>query len=116
MPRYFARINKDPRYTLTPIGAPMPMLHIAEEVSDKAIKDGGVCTFRIAGGVAGAKVSWEVKAIRNDLWMQKYGAPVEVEKQGTERGRYQRPELYGEDEQMGMTYRNIAKAHRNGKH
>src|SRR6185295_9454281 len=27
LPSYFAAVNKDPRYTLTPIGAAMPLLH-----------------------------------------------------------------------------------------
>jgi len=30
---------------------------------------------------------------------------VQVEKQGLERGKYQRPELYGMPKEMGMDYR-----------
>jgi hypothetical protein len=113
LPAYFAGINKDPRYTLTAVGAPMPMLHVAEEISDEALRAGeeagpGVappmCSFRIAGGVPGAKVSWEVKALRNDLRMRLHGAPVEREKTGPECGRYQHPEYYGQPAQMGMDY------------
>jgi hypothetical protein len=40
----------------------------------------------------------------NDRWVQKYGAPVEVEKQDLERGTYQRPELYGQPPEMGVNY------------
>jgi len=113
LPHYFAKINTDPRYTLTAVGAPMPMLHVAEEIDEAALSAGAnaepgeaapVCWFRIAGGVPGAKVSWEVKALRNDLWVQMRGAPVEVDKQDLEKGTYQHPELYGQPAEMGMNY------------
>ncbi len=113
LPDYFASINKDPRYTLTAVGAPMPMLHVAEEISEEALAAGEqaepgdappICWFRIAGGVAGAKVSWEVKAVRNDLRIRLYGAPVERDKTGPERGKYQHPEYYGQPPEMGMDY------------
>jgi len=105
LPVYFAAINKDPRYTLSPIGAPMPMLHVAQEVSEAALRAGEktepnqvvpTCSFRIAGGVAGAKVSWRVEALRNDRWIRANGMPVEVEKQGSEKNTYQHPELFGQ--------------------
>ena len=92
MPVYFSEINRDPRYFLTPVGAAMPNLHIAEELNLGSSE----CTFRIAGGVPGKKVCWEVKALRNDIYVRTYGAPVEIEKPETERGTYQQPELYGE--------------------
>ena len=91
----------------------MPNLHVAEEISDEAIQAGeqagpGVappfCWFRIAGGVPSAKVSWEVKALRNDLRMRTHDAPVEREKTGAERGKYQHPEYYGQPAEMGMDY------------
>lgn len=113
LPTYFAGINKDPRYTLTAVGAAMPSLHIADEISAAALKAGeaagpGVapptCSFRIAGGVAGGKVSWRVEAVRNDLRMRLHGAPVEREKTGPERGKYQHPEYYGQPPEKGMDY------------
>ncbi len=61
-----------------------------------------MCRFRIAGGVAGGKVSWRVEAVRNDRWMRLRGAPVEVEKEGVERGKYQHPEFYGLPAERGM--------------
>jgi hypothetical protein len=100
LPAYFASINREPRYTLTAVGAAMPNLHVAQEVDLAAAP----CRFRIAGGAAGGKVSWEVKAIRNDLWVQRYGAPVETDKTDEERGKYQRPELYGQPKEMGIWY------------
>jgi hypothetical protein len=47
------------------------------------------CSFRIAGGAPGKKVSWEVKAVRNDKWVQSRhaGEPIEIEKQGVDLGR-----------------------------
>lgn len=33
MPAYFASVNDEPRYVLTPLGAAMPMLHVQDEIS-----------------------------------------------------------------------------------
>ncbi len=108
LPSYFASINRDPRYSLTAVGAPMPNLHVSWEIDAASLEVGArvqsgdaipVCWFRIGGGAAGAKVSWEVKAVRNDRWVREYGAPVEQDK-GDDRGSYQRPELYGESNDM----------------
>ncbi len=113
LPAYFARINRDPRYLLTPVGAPMPMLHVAEEIDEAALDVGTkaeptdavpTCFFRIAGGAPGAKVSWRVEAVRNDRWIQRRGAPVEVEKHETEKGTYQHPDLYGQPAEKGMNH------------
>jgi len=113
LPHYFARINKDPRYTLTAVGAPMPMLHVAEEIDEATLSAGATaepgeaaptCSFRIAGGAPGAKVSWRVEALRNDRWVRQRGAPVVVEKEGLEKGTYQHPELYGQPVELGMNY------------
>jgi len=64
------------------------MAMVAEEISGNH--------FMIKTNLPNTKVSWEVKALRNDLWVQRYGAPVELEKGGAERGTYQHPELYGQ--------------------
>lgn len=114
LPAYFAKINRDPRYTLTAIGAAMPNLHIAQEIDDAALELGAhaepaeaapICWFGIAGGAPNAKVSWRVEAVRNDRFMQQHGAPVEQDKVEHERGRYQQPELYGQPREMSETYR-----------
>ena len=52
LPDYFQAFNGDFRYQLTAIGAPGPNLYIAEEISGNR--------FKIAGGKAGSKVSWQV--------------------------------------------------------
>ncbi len=113
LPHYFAKINTRPRYQLTAVGAPMPMLHVALKISEAALSAGAkaepgevaaICSFRIAGGAPGGEVSWRVEALRNDRWVQQRGAPVEVEKEGLEKGTYQHPELYGQPPEMGMDY------------
>jgi len=91
----------------------MPMLHVAEEIDEAALSAGATagagvaapaCMFRISGGAPGAKVSWRVEALRNDLWVRNRDVSVEVEKQGVEKGTYQHPELYGLSAEMGMNY------------
>lgn len=97
LPEYFGSINTDFRYQLTPIGAPMPNLFVAQEVSDNR--------FQIAGGVPRMKVSWNVSGVRNDLWVRTHGAPVEPLKSEEARGKYVQPELYGQPPERGMHYR-----------
>jgi hypothetical protein len=94
LPAYFEAINRDPRYTLTPIGAAMPNLHVAVEIRGNR--------FKIAGGVPGRKVSWRVEAIRNDLYVQRYGYLTEQEKEDEIKGKYLQPELYGQPKERGI--------------
>lgn len=113
LPAYFAKINTRPRYQLTAVGMPMPNLHVADKIDAAALAAGERatvqapaprCVFRIAGGAPSGEVSWEVKAVRNDLWMRNRAASVEVEKREPERGKYQHPELYGQPAEKGMDY------------
>jgi hypothetical protein len=97
LPDYFEAINRDPSYHLTAVGAPMPNLHVAVEIQGNR--------FKIAGGVPGKKVSWEVKAIRNDPWVQRYGFQTEQEKEDIFKGKYLQPELYGMPKEYGIHYR-----------
>ncbi len=94
LPHYFQAINRDFRYTLTPIGSAAPNLHVAREIEGNA--------FVVAGGSPGQKVSWEVTAVRNDAFVRQRGAPVEINKVGRERGLYLTPWLYGAPEGMGI--------------
>jgi hypothetical protein len=88
LPDYFEAINRDPRYTLTPIGAPMPNLHVAVEIQGNR--------FKIAGGAPNQRVSWRVEAVRNDPYVRQRGFQAEREKPRTEQGKYLHPELYGQ--------------------
>jgi len=96
LPDYFEAINRDPSYHLTPVGAPMPNLHVAVEIQGNR--------FQIAGGVPGKKVSWEVKAIRHDRWVQEYGYQTVQPKPAEWRGRFLHPELYGQPKELGIHY------------
>jgi trimeric autotransporter adhesin len=96
LPAWFEAVNGDFRYQLTSIGAPGPGLYIAQEIS------GG--RFKIAGGSAGSKVSWQVTAVRHDAYAKAYPLIVEQEKSGRERGYYIHPELYGAPKQRGIAW------------
>lgn len=88
LPEWFESLNGQFRYQLTAIGAPAPNLHVAEEIADNR--------FRIAGGPAGMKVSWQVTGVRQDAWANAYRTPVEEDKPAGERGSFLHPELFGD--------------------
>jgi hypothetical protein len=79
MPTWFAALNKDLRYQLTCIGGYAPV-YIAQEVEDNQ--------FKIAGGTAGLKVSWQVTGVRQDAWANDHPIPVEEWKPIAEQGTY----------------------------
>lgn len=87
MPPYFDALNQDFRYQLTAVGAPAPMLHVAEEIR------GG--RFKIAGAAAGQRISWQVTGIRKDAWAVANPLVVEAEKADDERGFFLYPEVLG---------------------
>lgn len=72
LPNYFEALNRDFRYQLTPVGASMPNLYVAEEISAN--------TFKVAGGKPGAKVSWQVTGIRQDKDAREHPIVPEVER------------------------------------
>jgi hypothetical protein len=87
LPKWFDALNADFRYQLTPIGAPAPNLFIAEEIKDHR--------FRIAGGSAGLKVSWQVTGVRRDPWAEANPIRIEERKPRRDKGRYLHPEAHG---------------------
>jgi len=94
LPSYFEALNRDLRYQLTAIGAPAPRLHVAQKVRGNR--------FRIAGGVPGGEVSWQVTGIRQDAYARRYPTPVEVAKPEKDRGRYLSPEAFGKSRALGI--------------
>ena len=60
--------------------------------------------FQIRTSKGEVRVCWEVKGTRNDLWMQRNGAPIEQDKLEGEKGKYQHPELYGLPPERGTRY------------
>jgi hypothetical protein len=67
MPEWFGALNRDFRYLLIALGAPVPGLYIAEELANNR--------FKISGGMAGMKVSWQVTGIRQDAWDEQESHP-----------------------------------------
>ncbi len=96
LPEWFEALNKEFRYQLTAIGAPGPNLYVATEISDNR--------FKIAGGEAGMKVSWQVTGIRHDAFAEANPIVVEEEKPDDERGTYLHPEAHGKPKSMGVDY------------
>ena len=90
LPAYFEALNRDFRYQFAPIGASMPNLYIAEEIKHNS--------FKLAGGKAGMKVSWQVTGTRQDPYSEQHRTPVEQDKPQAERGLYLHPEVYGQPE------------------
>jgi len=87
LPDYFETLNNTFRYQLTAIGASMPNLYISSEVSANE--------FAIAGGVSGAKVSWEITGVRQDPSALTHRIIVEEDKAENHRGKYLDPIAYG---------------------
>lgn len=88
LPNWFEALNRDFRYQLTALGAPGPNLYVAEEVAHGR--------FKIAGGTAEGRVSWQVTGIRRDAYAEAHRIATEEDKPATERGHYLYPELYGQ--------------------
>jgi hypothetical protein len=94
LPDWFEALNEGFRYQLTPVGAPAPQLHVAHEIAH--------AQFRIAGGVSGQRVCWQVTGVRKDRWARAHPVVVEEPKTGDERGRYLNPELFGQGEDQSI--------------
>jgi hypothetical protein len=86
LPGYFEALNRDFRYQLTCVGGYAPV-YIAEEIAGNR--------FKIAGGVAGLKVSWQVNGVRQDAWAEANRFIVEADKAPEQRGLYIHPEAFG---------------------
>jgi hypothetical protein len=93
LPDWFEALNVDFRYQLTCVGAFAPV-YVAQEITDHR--------FRIAGGRAGMKVSWQVTGVRHDAYARAHPLRVEEEKPAAERGRYLHPAAFGLPASMGM--------------
>jgi hypothetical protein len=76
LPAYFSALNTDPRYQLTALGAPMPNLHVVTDVGPNG--------FRIAGGLPGGRVSWQVTGVRHDSYAVQHPLVPEIAKSDTQ--------------------------------
>ncbi|MBS1715293.1 MAG: hypothetical protein JST30_13245 [Armatimonadetes bacterium] len=90
LPKYFDAINADPTVQLTVVDGG------EEFVLVKLVRRPQNGTFTIRSSRPAVEVDWRVEARRNDAYVRKFGAPVEVEKTGLDRGRYLMPGLYGQ--------------------
>jgi hypothetical protein len=79
LPAYFEALNKDFRYQLTNIGA-FARTYIAEKVTDNR--------FKIAGGIPGMEVSWQVTGVRHDSYAEDHPMIVEGLKAPADSGKY----------------------------
>jgi hypothetical protein len=109
LPDYFSAINRDFKYQLTVVDDSDSDNFALAKVSQKIIAN----RFQIRTSAPYVEVSWRVEAVRNDLWVRQYGAPVEVEKPEQERGTYQHPELYGQPPEKATYYRAASGASEN---
>jgi hypothetical protein len=99
LPPYFESINRDFRYQLTVIDGS------DEFVLAKVVRKIQNNQFVIRTSKPFVEVSWRVEAVRNDLWVQRYGFQTEQEKEDEIKGRYLHPELYGQPKERGIHYR-----------
>jgi|GEM_PF-1061736 len=95
LPDYFTALNRDFRYQLTCIGAFAPV-YVASEIADTR--------FKIAGGQAGVKVSWQVTGIRHDAFAEAHRIAVEVDKESENQGKYLYPREMSQPETRGIDY------------
>jgi len=95
MPDWFEALNMEFRYLLTCIGGFAPV-YISEEILDNQ--------FKISGGSAGMKVSWQVTGIRQDAFANANRIPVEELKEDKARGKYLHPELFNMPKTASVNY------------
>lgn len=95
LPDYFESINKNVKYQLTVVDDAETPSFVQAKVGREVRGN----RFLIMTSAPRTKVSWRIEADRNDLWVQRHGAPTEKVKPKHLRGTYQRPELYGMPEE-----------------
>ena len=89
LPDWFEALNKDFRYQLTVVG------QFAQAIVSREIQNN---QFEIQTDKPNVKVSWQVTGIRKDAYAEKHRIPLEVDKQGKDKGRYIFPEGFGKTE------------------
>jgi hypothetical protein len=100
LPDWFEALNKEYRYQLTCIGG-HANVYIDQEIENNR--------FKIAGGHAGLKVSWQVTGIRQDAYAEANKLLVEEYKKPDLRGKYLHPKAFGLSEEQGVHYEALQK-------
>lgn len=93
LPDWFSALNGQLRYQLTCLGQYAPVF-VAKKLEANR--------FRIAGGIPGLEVSWQVTGIRQDAWAKANPLTTEQEKPQQERGTYLHPELFGQPQEKSQ--------------
>ena len=94
LPDWFEALNGDFRYQLTPMGAAF-VPYVAEEITGNQ--------FKVAGGIPGRKVSWQVTGIRHDAFANAHRIQVEEQKPDAAVGTYLHPEAFGQTVETTLT-------------
>lgn len=104
LPEYFESINRDYRYQLTVIDGSddFVLAKVARKIENNR--------FVIRTSKPGVEVSWRVEAVRHDPWIRQYGFKTIIPKEGSLRGKYLNPELYGAPPEMGIFHRLLEQA------
>jgi hypothetical protein len=89
LPGYFAALNRDHRFQLTPIGGP------ATAWVQRAVRDNA---FTIRTDQPGVEVSWQVTGVRQDPWAEANRIRAEEDKPAAEQDKYLHPEMYDRPE------------------
>ena len=87
LPSWFETLNTDFRYQLTTIGRDAHAWISQEVASGK---------FIISTNATRVKVSWQITAVRQDVYAKAHPLVVEQAKPASERGYYMHPELFGQ--------------------
>jgi hypothetical protein len=95
LPAWFEALNRDFRYQLTVIG------QFAQAIVNEKVHNNH---FSIKTDKPNVEVSWQVTGIRHDAFAEAHRIQVEVEKTGSERGKYLYPKEYGVSETLGIDY------------
>jgi hypothetical protein len=104
LPSYFETLNTNYRYQLTAIGQ-FAQAIIAEKIHDNR--------FSIRTDKPNIEVSWLVIGDRNDAYSKTHPFVAEVEKKPEDRGKYIRPDLFGQPETKRIGYRAPRETHQN---
>jgi hypothetical protein len=88
LPSWFQAENGDFRYQLTVIGGRFAQAIVSKEIGNNQ--------FSISTNATNVKVSWQVTAVRQDVYAKANPMVVEEIKPANERGFYEHPELYGQ--------------------
>ena len=72
--------------------------------------------FKVHGGIAGMRVSWQITGIRKDPWAKNNRIDVEEEKPSNELDSYIHPEVYNQSSDRDVQWKRYPKNKRPTKH